>query len=377
MTRTSGAALSVAVIILSTGCISTGGPRHPAGAAAHVHGGAKPRQIDEAIPRNSTALFHDDDALFSYVKRYGLPQTIARLSELEEGGHGDCHQPAHKSGRYAYELYGVDTFGDARLECHVGGLHGAIEAYFRDHGTADLPQEARQICGTGRDPFFASQCFHGIGHGLMAATDYELPAALKGCDRLEQGGDSCYTGVFMENIVGGLAGHHDGAAPSKFVNGDPQYPCSIVETKYKSSCYLLQTSRMIQLFGPQFPKIAAACNDAPADQRGFCFQSMGRDVGGLHRNDAAGAIRACDSAPAGVGRSACIAGAVQDLFWDASGEKIVLQFCRSVTDAEGKRSCYDTIIGRASSILPADGRTEFCRLTEEPYRSQCTTALRQ
>jgi hypothetical protein len=357
-------------VILSTGCA--------AATAHHDHHAAATRKVDEAIAPTSTALYRDDDALFSYVKRYGLAQTISRLSALEAGGRGDCHQPAHKAGRFAYEQSGVSTFTVAPLECHVGGLHGAIEAYFRERGIDDLAAQGRQICGTGRDYFFESQCFHGIGHGLMAATDYDLPEALKGCDLLEKGHDTCYTGVFMENIVGGLGGHHhDGATVhSKYLNRDPQYPCSIVDETYRSACYQLQTSRMIQLFGPNFSKIAAACNDAPANLNDACFQSMGRDVGGLHRGDPSGSIRACGSAPAGALRVACLSGAVQDLFWDASGRNVAIQFCRQLNDAAEKRGCYDTIISRAGVALTADGRGPFCAEIEEPYQRQCSTILR-
>jgi hypothetical protein len=299
------------------------------------------------------------------------------LNELERDGRGDCHQPAHKAGRYAYELSGVPVLTDAPIECHVGGLHGAIEAYFRDRGIDDLAAQGKRICGTGRDYFFESQCYHGIGHGLMAATDYDLPAALKGCDLLENGHDTCYTGVFMENIVGGLGGHHEGAAVhSKYLNRDPQYPCSVVDAKYQPSCYLLQTSRMIQLFGPNFSRIADACGDAPATLSDFCFQSMGRDVGGIHRGDAAGAIKACRYAPAGSLRVSCLSGAVQDLFWDASGQTVAIQFCRQLGDASEKRGCYDTIIARAETTLTPDDRRQFCGAIEEPYQRQCSATLR-
>ena len=360
---------TIGAVILSIGCA--------AHQSHHDHHQTAARKVDETISRTSSSLYRDDDALFSYVKRYGLAQTISRLNELERDGRGDCHQPAHKAGRFAYELSGVSTFTTAPLECHVGGLHGAIEAYFRDRGVDDLGARGKQICGTGRDYFFESQCYHGIGHGLMAATDYDLPGALKGCDLLEQGKDTCYTGVFMENIVGGLGGHHERAGVhSKYLNRDPQYPCSIVDAKYQPSCYLLQTSRMIQLFGPNFPRIAEACGDAPAALSDSCFQSMGRDIGGLHRSDASAAIRACGSAPAGPLRVSCLSGAVQDLFWDASGQNLAVQFCRQLSDSAEKRGCYATIISRAETMLTADGRRQFCTEIEEPYQRQCSTILR-
>src|SRR6185295_8507310 len=106
--------------------------------------------------------------------------------------------------------------------------------------------------------FQQSQCLHGIGHGIMAWSGYALPDALRHCDALEPGRQPCYTGVFMENIVGSLDSHHSGQpAGSRYLSNDPQYPCTIVDDKHKESCYLLQTSRMLQLFGPNFARIAA------------------------------------------------------------------------------------------------------------------------
>ena len=39
----------------------------------------------------------------------------------------------------------------------------------------------------------------------------------------------------MENIVGGLAAEE--GHKTDYLNNDPQYPCTDVEDRYKSSCY--------------------------------------------------------------------------------------------------------------------------------------------
>jgi hypothetical protein len=42
-------------------------------------------------------------------------------------------------------------------------------------------------------------CYHGLGHGIMARADYDLPRALKMCDKLIflSAQQSCWQGVFM------------------------------------------------------------------------------------------------------------------------------------------------------------------------------------
>lgn len=348
--------------------------------------GSGTRSFDRNIARDSTAIFGANDALYSYVKKFGPKDTVLRLHELGyTSGYGDCHQPAHEAGRFSYEVYGEKAFQLCSAECHSGCYHGATEAYFKENGTANLEGNLKTLCSGELNNFFSHQCIHGIGHGLMAWTDYELFDALESCDLLPARQDSCWTGVFMENIVGGLAkanlGENSGAGAShftEFLSDDPHYPCSDPELgeKYRSSCYFLQTSRMVQLFGGDFKKVADSCAKVPSMYQRTCFESMGRDVGGTFRRNPAGAIAACGNAPKGEMRIGCLNGAAQDAFWDPSGADASLTFCKLLTDGTEKSSCYATIFGRASEILGSPGELgAFCEKAESSYQALCRTRI--
>lgn len=329
------------------------------------------RNYNDAITKDDKNILTDDNALYSYVKKYGPKAAVSYLATLP----GDCHQAAHRTGRLAYEVYGNEAFRLCSSECHSGCYHGATEAYFKDRGTDNLQENLKTLCSDELNGFFSHQCIHGIGHGLMAWTNYDLPEALKSCDLLDTRKDSCYTGVFMENIVGGLA-PQDGHV-SKYLNNDPQYPCTEVADQYKFSCYFLQTSRMLQLYGSDFKKVADACAAAPATYQRSCFESMGRDVGGTFRDNPKGAIDACSHAPAGSDRIGCLVGAAQDTFWDPSGEEKALAFCRTVQDPTEKGACYDTIFSRAPDVLPSkDAIKAFCLKAEARYRDRCLLYIR-
>ena len=73
----------------------------------------------------------------------------------------------------------------------------------------------------------------------------------------------------------------------------------------------------------------------------------------------------------GRDRRDCLAGAVQDTFWDASGSDNALAFCGLVQEEEKSR-CYSTIIARAHHIF---GTPEelwvFCGMVEEDHRKAC------
>jgi hypothetical protein len=338
------------------------------------------------VARDATAIFSSHDALYSYVKAYGPRATTERLHELS-ASFGDCHESAHLAGRYSYEVYGEESFKLCSSECHSGCYHGATEAYFKEHGTANLEANLNTLCSSELNGFLSHQCVHGIGHGLMAWTSYDLPEALEGCNLLSLRKDSCWTGVFMENIVGGLAkadiekpGADSDAAVhfTKYLSDDPLYPCNDpkLDEKYRGSCYFLQTSRMLQIFGTNFEKVGDACATAPALYQRSCFESMGRDVGGTFRKDAPGAIAACGNAPLGSARTGCIVGAVQDSFWDPSGEQDAIGFCKLLTLKAEKDACYDTIIGRAPDVLISKAAREaFCGNVEGAYKAICKTRV--
>ena len=322
------------------------------------------------IDKNSPEIFNNNEALKTYAQNHGAKETLTYLNQISLQ-YGSCHDTAHRLGRITYELYGDKAFKECGAECHSGCYHGATEAYFREHGTANLANNLKTLCSSDLNYFFSHQCIHGVGHGLTAWSNYEINDALKICDTLPQRQDSCWTGVFMENIVGGLSDQGDGHF-TKYLSDDPQYPCNIVEEKYKSSCYFLQTSRMIQLFKGDFKKVSDACLKAPKAYQNSCFSSMGRDVGGSNKRNPEGLISNCSVVPKGQFRTDCIVGAVQDYFWDHSGQDDAINFCKLLIDKDEKNDCYKTIFQRATEIFTTKSDLKnFCAKAEIPYQSSC------
>ena len=99
---------------------------------------------------------------------------------------------------------------------------------------------------------------------------------------------------------------------------------------------------------------------------------MGREVGGLYRGRPAEAIQACGNAAEGEFRIGCLTGAVQDSFWDPSGQADALTFCRLLKVKTEKDACYETIFRRAPQILFSQREIQsFCNRTEAEYRGSC------
>ncbi len=337
------------------------------------------QSTSELSQRDDERLVRDDVFLKKFLAEVGPASTIEKLADVMPAMGLSCHDRAHKAGRFAYELMGAAAFERCSSHCHSGCYHGAAEAFFREKGTANLQESLTKLCPSGKNRFFTHQCVHGVGHGLMAWSGYELSDALESCNLLSDSNaqSSCWTGVFMENIVGGLAVENAAANFSpdrhftKYLTDDPHYPCNSVGERYRGSCYFLQTSRMLQLFGGDFQKIAASCLEAPEQFRTPCFQSMGRDVGGTSKHNVRLAIEKCTWAPAGIYRRECLSGAVQDTFWDPSGEREAKEFCSLLTDQTEVRRCYEVVAGRAGEVLTDADFSRFCASLADEFQSFC------
>jgi plastocyanin len=327
---------------------------------------------------NIRAVAADDDALRYWLQLVGLKRMEAILLERSGGGNAfDCHQYAHQLGRVAYALYGAAAFRDVDDSCGSGLYHGAMEGFLTERGTTNFAREITALCRRLETRFARMQCHHGAGHGVMAYEGYNLPKALETCGRLPEAEARrpCYDGVFMENVVAGqgfgaLRGHK-----SPWLSADPHFPCNAVGDTYelRFHCYHMQTSWMISLL-QDFDRVVHECLKAPADVRGVCFESFGRDVASVTLRDRAGILRLCGRVPRqGGGYEECISGAVTVIvgFWGEGLRDQASQVCRDVADT-AKPACYRTIAGWLGSIFTDPARRrQVCETFEALHREAC------
>lgn len=330
------------------------------------------------LSATETRIATDDALLKQYIGTYGAEKTIAYIKTLPV----DCHQRVHKVGRFTYELQGNAAFKVLDSECMSGYTHGVTEAFFHKNGTQNLAESLKLICDNKQSGFYAHQCYHGVGHGLMAYTDYDLPAALKDCDKLPQVGtsyESCYSGAFMENVVGAITVEQAKSKTddsdfhtSSWLNDDPLFPCNAMETRYKNACYSYQSSRMIQVLNYDFAKVTDACLQAEVQYQYTCFGSMGRDISSNSRNDYTRIETSCYYTTDASLSQSCISGASQDKFWHESQQDDALSLCKAMQRPEAKDTCYRTLSSRASEIIASsEGSKQFCAKYEPAYVQLC------
>ncbi len=273
------------------------------------------------------------------------------LKELDETGKVNnkvlvgCHPLAHAIGRELYRKTKNigEVFRECDNTCHSGCFHGAMERIFfpsQDHEELQqhltdeiLREKVPKVC----DDFSAYspgnlrfQCTHGVGHAITFFMDYNLTESLSICDLLptKQDQEGCYGGSFMENVVAS-------EKEKRYLSQDPHFPCNAIEEKYKPSCYLMQTSRMMEL-GLSYEEILKQCQSL-TDYRAVCLQSLGRDMSNDVRQDPKkGRTCLIDNT---AERQACMRGilyALDDNSWDG---RYSFPYCDNVP-SEFRQECY-------------------------------------
>jgi hypothetical protein len=300
--------------------------------------GYVPRSLDECRGDNETNDFRCYATYYAAKTYYEDKEAV--FADLKQSYESDayvkaeCHQLTHIIGRTGYKRYGgLDKsyeHGDAI--CWSGYYHGAIEQAITDIGPERITADAPTVCKSFADKRMYSfdhfNCVHGLGHGLMAVGAYNLPDSLKLCDVMTSSWEreSCYGGVFMENVMVATRGN---GTTAYFKDSEPLYPCTFVERPYKEQCYLMQTSQVLQKNGYDFAKTFQECGKADEGFVDTCYRSLGRDASGSTVSDIKRTVEICRLAPNRDGLHNCMLGAVRDFVSYYHSDQQALQLCAS------------------------------------------------
>ena len=256
------------------------------------------------------------------------------------------------------------TFAQGSSTCFSGYYHGVLERSLvsvRSHAASALGGIARGLCDdevVRRVAELEYQCLHGLGHGLMITTGYNLPVALRVCDflRTEWEATSCNGGAFMENISTSYG------VRSRYVKDeDPVYPCNWVAEADKLTCYQLVTSRILQVVGVDWEEVARICSEVETGWVQACFQSLGRDVAGQTHREVDEILEVCAVARPYDGERECVRFAAMDLTGNDPSGAHAAELCTSAEPGL-REPCFDAvgaIMGRFRTTQQA--RAADCR----------------
>ena len=290
----------------------------------------------------------------------------------------DCHRIAHMIGSAAFARYDGNvarTFALGSATCASGYYHGILERAFVGVNTkTKLVDVARELCagsGIRRRGFLDYQCQHGLGHGLMIQTGYDLPLALSTCSRLATGWDDvvCTGGVFMENVTTRF-----GFRSRWLEDDDPLYPCGRVALRNRRSCYLRAAVRVISFHGNDFAKAAAVCDALAPRWAQACFRGYGRDAVNEARYSPAKIISLCRLAD--DNRDDCLYGAARTV-GDGEGSEGVrraAKLCRMAPTSE-RDACFSGVGIIVGLLYPTNAtRQRACEQVASRSAPACARA---
>lgn len=257
-----------------------------------------------------------------------------------------CHPLVHVIGRAAAKKY--SDVGEAYRKgdhfCWSGYYHGVMEGILREAKPEDLPDVINNICKSipGKEvySFDYYNCVHGLGHGVMYVTQNELFEALILCDSLEGvwERESCYGGVFMENVITDFENHFTNYLKPE----EPLYPCTEVPEKNKHQCYLMQTSYVLKTNGYNFVDAFEQCSTVEDEHKNTCYQSIGRDASGSTVSDTVRTKAYCMLGTDSRQLNNCVVGAVKDFVSYFHSDVQAKQLCEAfLPDIE--EICLDTV----------------------------------
>ena len=307
--------------------------------------------------------------------REGPKPALALFQEklAEDAVEADCHRIAHTIGAASLQHYDGNV-GKALAEgngiCASGYYHGLLEWKLAGVAKDEVAKVARSVCDQTKSTsssFVYYQCVHGLGHGVMLYTRYDLPGALRLCHGLRTDFDrvSCTGGVFMENQQSSY-----GITSPWLRKDDLLYPCGIVSQSDKTYCYLLVTSQILPRVGWDWRKTADWCRRSEKGFVRLCFQSYGRDASGNSRQDPAKARELC--ANAGSGEAECIFGAVRDILNTDPSDRGAAELCRLARPAHRSYCAFG--IGSIVAVMHSDAgakRADCRRFLSGQYYVDC------
>ena len=177
-----------------------------AGSAGKISFEPDDKKVDDC--GQDAACFEQAFGNLAYEEGPGA--ALDKLAEIQGSNPvvaGGCHPIAHKIGAGGLLHFEGDVgkaFADGNGTCGSGYYHGLLQWKLAGVRADQVAGVASSVCN---DPeikenaFIYYQCDHGLGHGLMLYTAYDLPKALDYCHKLNTEFDqvSCSGGVFMEN----------------------------------------------------------------------------------------------------------------------------------------------------------------------------------
>jgi len=317
----------------------------------------------------------------------------------------DYHLLGHTVGDMLYKQKGIAAMALCTSAFRNACSHSVAIDIIREHGEGSLP-EIGKVCEKapgGRSAY--ALCFHGLGHGVLAYTGYELERAVEMC---KQVGTATYNFREYPECVGGaimeiITGVHDPVAWQKqkvkyLKMDDPLFPCNseMIAKEAKPICLIFLTPHLFDVAsnGPRrmdadvFEKAMSYCELLPPDaneQRRSCYSGFGkeyvviaqgrdiRNVGEAKKEALEQSLAWCALAGNSAGELACNSGALASVFWGGQNPTDAsLTYCALTPAGVPQNACYTQLAAHGAYYLSGTARgRDLCAKLPEAFQARC------
>jgi hypothetical protein len=327
---------------------------------------------------------------------------VLKRTELAAGT--DYHLLAHAVGDVLYKQQGIEGIKVCTNDFRNACSHSVVIGIFRKDGLRALDAIAKACKEAPGGKGAYTMCFHGLGHGVLAYTEYNMEDAVKLCQKT--GTKEYYQQEYIE-CVGGVTmemanGVHDipqweKMYPMYFSKDNPLSPCNraFMPAMVRPQCYVYLTPKLFEAAGtignsPSPDEIDTAfsyCDQIPfTDQksRNECYGGFGKEFIVLAQG---GDIRQmetltkpqlqrvtdwCELADRFDAIQSCLDQAANSLYWGGENSWDTSVGLCSTVGNEQKKNCYTNIMNAVSyySDDPSDKKT-FCQALPKTYQDDC------
>lgn len=320
----------------------------------------------------------------------------------------DMHLMGHYIGEILYRQKGAEGIKYCTPDFRNACSHTIVVGLFSEKGVKALTdiEEACKKAPGGRGAY--NICYHGLGHGVLAYTGYNLEKTVALCKKTSeekrsmQESSECIGGAIMELISGG---DHDKALWQKqsakyLTTEDPLFPCSteIIPITAKRMCYTYLTPHLINYAGgnlghpsdDDFAKAFSYCGALPLNNtnRKVCYGAFGKEfvvlakerdirrVETIKEKEIKTIDKWCHLADWEEGEKECLIGALGSIYWGGENPyQASIRYCSAIS-SENREKCFTHLISIVNYFKDEPSyRKEFCDSIPSDYMNACRERL--
>lgn len=363
---------------------------------------------DLALLKNVPANFGDTSAFFvDLAQREGGVYAFEILKQATLPPNTDLHLLGHTIGNEMFKQEGLEGMKYCTPDFRNACSHTIVIGALLQDGPSvfDVVNDVCNRAPGGAGAY--TMCFHGFGHGVLAYTEYDIPSAIKLCEKV---GTAAYSYNEFHQCVGGIvmemySGVHDPEVwlPQKEKFLDVNDPLKICQSDYmpneaKYFCYVYITPYIFDAVGADnsnpspdlFPKAFSYCDTiSEPKHRLVCYGGLGKEfvvlaqsrdvriIDQMGEEELQKVIDWCETAGVEDGIIACITEAQSSLYWGGENDyNVSVRFCSLMPNDTYKQSCFNRMFDNVNYFEnKIKTKENICSAMPTEYTDSCKSKL--